>query len=200
VKPEWLARARGVALFHVSWGGVRDYRRDHIPGAIHFDTNRIERPPLWKLIPDADLERALLELGVTRTTPVVLYGKPTMAATRVALALLYAGVEDVRILDGGLDAWRASPSGTPGSSGGRGSASTTPAGTSGAATPPTRSQPYLSTLSDVFVVATMAAPSTCEFKDCAGGSRHNIVCAKVNGFRYNCKIYQGFWLSQGCPG
>jgi 3-mercaptopyruvate sulfurtransferase SseA len=45
---------------------------------------------------------------VTRTTPVVLYGKPTMAATRVALALLYAGVEDVRILDGGLDAWRGS--------------------------------------------------------------------------------------------
>ncbi len=106
--PERLANSPGVLLFHVGWGGSRDYRRAHIPGAIHFDTNRIERPPLWMLVPDADLERALLELGVTRTTPVVLYGEPTMAATRVALALLYAGVQDVKILDGGLAAWRAS--------------------------------------------------------------------------------------------
>ena len=108
VKPEWLAKARGVALFHVGWGDARGYRRAHIPGAVHFDTGRIERAPLWRLVGDAELERTLLELGVTRSTPVVLYGKPTMAATRVALALLYAGVEDVRILDGGLDAWRAS--------------------------------------------------------------------------------------------
>ena len=108
VKPEWLARHPGVALFHAGWGGEADYRRAHIPGAIYFDTGRIERPPLWRLVGDPDLERALLELGVTRTTPVVLYGKPTMAATRVALALLYAGVDDVRVLDGGLDAWRAS--------------------------------------------------------------------------------------------
>jgi len=108
VTPGRLANSPGVLLFHVSWRGARDYRRAHIPGAIHFDTNRIERPPVWRLVPDVDLERTMLELGVTRTTPVVLYGEPTMAATRVALALLYAGVEDVRILDGGLAAWRAS--------------------------------------------------------------------------------------------
>lgn len=105
--PEQLANSPKALLFHVGWGRARDYRRAHIPGAIHFDSNRIERP-LWRLVPDADLERALLELGVTRTTPVVLYGEPMMAATRVALALLYAGVEDVKILDGGLTAWRAS--------------------------------------------------------------------------------------------
>src|SRR5258705_154320 len=75
VKPEWLAKTPGVALFHVGWGGARDYRRAHIPGAVYFDTGRIERPPLWKLVEDAELERALLDLGVTRTTPVVVYGK-----------------------------------------------------------------------------------------------------------------------------
>jgi len=63
-----------VALFHVSWGDARGYRRAHIPGAVHFDTGRIERPPLWKLVGDAELERALLDLGVTRTTPVVPAG------------------------------------------------------------------------------------------------------------------------------
>jgi len=108
VKPEWLDRHPGVRVFHVSWGDGGAYREAHVPGAFHFDTNRIERPPLWKLVPDADLERALLELGVTRTSRVVLYGNPTMAAARAGLAMLYAGVEDVRILDGGLAAWRAS--------------------------------------------------------------------------------------------
>jgi thiosulfate/3-mercaptopyruvate sulfurtransferase len=107
VKPDWLAQNTGVTLFHVSWGGERDYRRAHIPGAIHFDTNRIERPPLWKLVSDADLEEALLGLGVRKASRVVLYGEPTMAATRAALALLYAGVDEVRVLDGGLEAWRA---------------------------------------------------------------------------------------------
>jgi len=107
VTPEWLDQHPGATVFHVSWGGGFAYRWAHIPGAIHFDTNRIERAPLWKLIPDAELEKALLDLGVTKTSRVVLYGTPTMAATRAGLALLYAGVEDVRILDGGLAAWRA---------------------------------------------------------------------------------------------
>ena len=108
VKPEWLAGRPGATVFHVSWGGAGEYRRAHVPGAVHFDTNRIERPPLWKLVPDVELERVLLEHGVTRTTEVVLYGEPAMGATRVAFALLYAGVENVRVLDGGLAAWRAS--------------------------------------------------------------------------------------------
>ncbi|HKQ96249.1 MAG TPA: rhodanese-like domain-containing protein, partial [Candidatus Polarisedimenticolia bacterium] len=107
VNVEWLDKQTGVVVFHVGWDDVAAYREAHIPGAIHFDTNRIEQPPLWKFIPDADLERALLALGVTRTSRVVLYGSRTMAATRAGLALLYAGVEEVRILDGGLAAWRA---------------------------------------------------------------------------------------------
>jgi molybdopterin synthase sulfurtransferase len=108
IGPESLAAMPGVLLIQVGWDVERAYRRAHIPGAIYLDTNRIERPPLWKFVSDADLERALLALGVTRTTRVVVYGMPTMAATRAALALLYAGVEDVRLLDGGLETWRAS--------------------------------------------------------------------------------------------
>src|SRR5438093_3767497 len=67
VTPERPANSPGVHLFHMSWRGARDDRRAHIPGATHFDTNRIERPPLWRLVPDVDLERTMLELGVTRT-------------------------------------------------------------------------------------------------------------------------------------
>lgn len=107
IAPEALAGMSDVLLIHVGWDGERAYRRAHIPGAIYLDTNRIERPPLWKLIGDAELELLLVEHGVTRTTRVVVYGEPTMAAARVGLAFLYAGVEEVRLLDGGLDAWRA---------------------------------------------------------------------------------------------
>jgi thiosulfate/3-mercaptopyruvate sulfurtransferase len=108
VTRERLAGTRGVLLFHVGWNDARGYRRAHIPGAIYFDTGRIERAPLWRLISDSGLEQTLVAFGVTKTTPVVLYGAPTMAATRVGLALLYAGVDDVRVLDGGIAAWRAS--------------------------------------------------------------------------------------------
>ena len=66
-------------------------------------------------------------------------------------------------------------------------------------TAPGGSTPYLSNLSDAFVVTTLAASKTCEYKDCAGGSRHNIVCAKVDGFAFNCTISHGFCLSQSCP-
>ena len=59
-------------------------------------------------------------LGVAHDTTVVLYGRDTegdanekwpgrragqIAACRAALILRYAGVEDVRLLDGGYDAW-----------------------------------------------------------------------------------------------
>lgn len=108
VSPDWLEKHPGAIVFHVGWNDADAYRDAHIPGAIHLDTNRIERPPLWNFVADADLERALLALGVTRTSRVVLYGGKTMAATRAGLAMLYAGVGDVRILDGGLAAWRAS--------------------------------------------------------------------------------------------
>jgi thiosulfate/3-mercaptopyruvate sulfurtransferase len=33
-----------------------------------------------------------------------------MGAARAAVAMLYAGVDDVRLLDGGLPAWRAAAS------------------------------------------------------------------------------------------
>jgi hypothetical protein len=57
--------------------------------------------------------------------------------------------------------------------------------------------PYLSALSDLAASRTAAA-SGCEFKDCAGGSRHNLACAKVTSAT-QCSIYQGFCLSSNCP-
>jgi thiosulfate/3-mercaptopyruvate sulfurtransferase len=109
-------------LSHVSFDNRDDYDEGHIPGAIALDTLFLEEPDHWNRRASHELERALLELGITCETTVVLYGRhgePSMeqehpgryagqiAAMRAALLLLYAGVKDVRVLDGGLGAWVA---------------------------------------------------------------------------------------------
>ena len=57
--------------------------------------------------------------------------------------------------------------------------------------------PYASALSNLAVSQTYAA-STCNNKACAGGSRHNIVCAKVTTPGTDCFNYQGFCINQNC--
>jgi 3-mercaptopyruvate sulfurtransferase SseA len=110
----------GFAIFHVSSGGPADYERGHIPGAMHLDTNVLETAPSWNRLPDKDLESALLAHGITHEKTIVLYGSASypnaeqaqsgqaagqLAAARAAAILMYAGVEDLRLLDGGFDAW-----------------------------------------------------------------------------------------------
>ncbi|HEY6058358.1 MAG TPA: rhodanese-like domain-containing protein [Candidatus Limnocylindrales bacterium] len=107
-------------LFHVNFGVPEEYDEGHIPGAIYLDTNRLEDPADWNRRSPAALEAALTALGVTRDTSVVVYGRDTegdanekwpgrragqIAATRAAMILRYAGVDDVRLLDGGYDWW-----------------------------------------------------------------------------------------------
>jgi thiosulfate/3-mercaptopyruvate sulfurtransferase len=133
VYPDWLAAVLAgervedapegeVLVFHVNFGVPEDYARGHIPGAYHLDTNLLESSSDWNRRSPEELESAVLRLGITVDTPVVLYGNDTardpreahpgrragqIAATRAAAILTYAGVEDVRLLDGGLNAWRS---------------------------------------------------------------------------------------------
>jgi molybdopterin synthase sulfurtransferase len=131
VHPEWLrqvldgerteaAPTGRVLLFHVNFGVPEEYADGHIPGALYLDTNRLENPDDWNRRSPEELEQALRSLGITNDTSVVLYGRDTeghadekwpgrragqIAATRAALILRYAGVDDVRLLDGGYDWW-----------------------------------------------------------------------------------------------
>ena len=77
----------------------------HIPGALYLDTSRLEVEPFWNLVTDQDLLHTLLGFGICHDTTVVLYGRSTTAAARAAHVMLYAGVQDVRLLDGGFSAW-----------------------------------------------------------------------------------------------
>lgn len=106
VTPAWVARRDGAArLFEAGCGAHEAYAAGHVPGAGYLDTASFEHGPLWNKVPDAELERVLLAHGIRHDVTVVLYGRNVLAAARIAHLLLYAGVRDVRLLDGGFAAW-----------------------------------------------------------------------------------------------
>jgi 3-mercaptopyruvate sulfurtransferase SseA len=120
-RPEGHDGGRSL-LFHVSFGVAEEYAEGHLPGALFLDTNWLEDAADWNRRPAHELEAALTGLGITHNTTVILYGRDTagganekwpgrragqIAATRAAAILYYAGVDDVRVLDGGYDWWVA---------------------------------------------------------------------------------------------
>jgi 3-mercaptopyruvate sulfurtransferase SseA len=90
------------------------YNAGHIPGALHLNIRSWNKDyPIvqctidnGKLLYGAELQTKIERRGITKDTTVVLYEywDATWAA-RIAWALLYAGVKDVRILNGGWRAW-----------------------------------------------------------------------------------------------
>ncbi len=59
----------------------------------------------WNIYPDKYLFPALADMGVDVNSSVILYAKDPTAAARLAWTMLYAGVSDIRIVNGGLQAW-----------------------------------------------------------------------------------------------
>lgn len=106
-------------VLHANAGLPEEYEDGHIPGALHLDTNRLEDPVTWDRRRPAELRAELRALGLRCSTPVVLYGRSRqvaardrqsrrsgpLAAMRALSILHYAGIADVRLLDGGFDAW-----------------------------------------------------------------------------------------------
>jgi 3-mercaptopyruvate sulfurtransferase SseA len=107
-------------LFHVNFGVPEEYAEGHIAGALYLDTNWLEDPNNWNRRTPEAIDAAVRALGITHDTTVVVYGRDTagganekwpgrragqIAATRALMILRYAGVDDVRLLDGGYDWW-----------------------------------------------------------------------------------------------
>ena len=120
---------KGYKIFEVVAYDFSDkttrYDAGHIPGAYHLNVCNFDKS--YNLdndsyIPDnasntidgvkldygAKLQAKLEALGITDNTTVVLYEYwDATWASRAAWVLLYAGVKDVRILNGGWEAWKA---------------------------------------------------------------------------------------------
>lgn len=118
VTPAWLASllagepiaaapSARLRLIEIGFGHSTLFLQAHIPGATYIDTNQLEQEPQWNKVSDQALLQLLLDNGIRHNTTVVLYGRNTLAAARAAHLMLYAGVADVRMLDGGYAAWES---------------------------------------------------------------------------------------------
>jgi len=108
-------------ICHAHYRNPDAYLSGHIPGAIDIDTLALESPETWNRRSPEELKTALEQHGITADTTVILYGKfmypdnaddfPGSAAghigaIRCAFIMMYAGVKDVRVLNGGFQSWQ----------------------------------------------------------------------------------------------
>lgn len=90
---------------------LESFRTAHIFGAVHAQIRDVfAAPPTAESgnlpLPElAALERTLAEWGVGEKTQVIVYGPSPALAARGWWVLRWAGLTDVRILDGGLAGW-----------------------------------------------------------------------------------------------
>ncbi len=118
-KPEHYNNDKFV-ICHAHYRNRNAYLTGHIPGAIDIDTLVLESPETWNRRSPEELKQALELHGITSDTTVVLYGKymspdnsdefPGSAAghigaLRCVFIMMYAGVKDVRVLNGGFQSW-----------------------------------------------------------------------------------------------
>jgi len=121
VTPAWLAghlTDANVVVVDGSWYlpvAARDPRAEylagHIPGAIWFDVDKyadLSTGLPHMLMQPADFAALAGRLGIAGTDTIVIYdGAGLFSAPRVRWTFLTMGAKDVRILAGGLPAWRA---------------------------------------------------------------------------------------------
>lgn len=105
--PETFDKNKKVKIVEASWGEEKEtYLKGHVPTAVHINTDSIEPPPSWMLDSDENLKKFALDYGFTKNDCVIVTGKDPMASYRIAVVLRYIGIEDVRVLNGGNDAWK----------------------------------------------------------------------------------------------
>lgn len=108
-------------VVHSHYRNRNAYLSGHIPGAIDMDTLALEATETWNRRSPKELKKALEEHGITADSTVVLYGKymspdndddfpgsaaGDIGAIRNAFIMMYAGVKDVRVLNGGFQSWQ----------------------------------------------------------------------------------------------
>ncbi len=115
VSAAWLAQHLNdpkLVIFHV--GPDAEYSTEHIPGARFLKLQAIsaddgESGGLALEMPSPEKLRTQLEgIGVSDDSRIIVYGAKDWVSppTRAIFTFLYAGLENVSMLDGGLEAWK----------------------------------------------------------------------------------------------
>ena len=131
VYPQWLKtlidggtppeyEGSDFVICHGHYRNRGAYEEGHIPGALDLDTNTLESQETWNLRSPEELKETLENLGISEDTTVILYGRFSfpdnndpfpgssaghLGSIRTAFIMMYAGVKDVRVLNGGLLSW-----------------------------------------------------------------------------------------------
>ncbi|MFH1153856.1 MAG: rhodanese-like domain-containing protein [Pseudomonadota bacterium] len=104
-----FSRDHKFLILETQWGTMEwaeAYKAGHIPGALHSDSDIYENDyPRWFLLPDDQVHTAIAGMGITEDTTVIVYSDSNIFAARLWWILTYAGVTDVRYLNGGYKAW-----------------------------------------------------------------------------------------------
>ncbi len=117
VKSQDLISAQDLAKIYknkdvvvVSTRKATDYKKVHIFGAVHLDHTTLYKdgPVKSMLKSPAEIAKVLGSVGIGDSKTVVLYDDGSgKYAGRVYWILSYLGADNVKILDGHMDAWRA---------------------------------------------------------------------------------------------
>lgn len=105
-------------VLEVSYGQTADdspsYNEGHIPGAIHASIMEVEdatgdEEGAYNLLAAEEIRDYALSHGITKDTTVIMYAGDgdVSGVARQAYGYIYLGVENVKILDGALEAWNA---------------------------------------------------------------------------------------------
>jgi thiosulfate/3-mercaptopyruvate sulfurtransferase len=101
---------RDQNLMVISAGPKADYDKQHITGSVNVPYNLFDKtgPIEGLLIADAEIAKMLGERGISESNTIVVYDEfDGRYAARIYFLLRYLGAKNVKILDGGLNAWKA---------------------------------------------------------------------------------------------
>ena len=105
-KPETFENSKNIKIVEARWGEESEaYSKGHVPTSVHINTDTVEPPPQWMLASDEELAKFANDYGFTKDDTVIVTGPDVMASYRVAVVLRYIGINDVRVLNGGNNAW-----------------------------------------------------------------------------------------------
>ncbi|APX72173.1 rhodanese-like domain-containing protein [Companilactobacillus allii] len=116
VSPHWVNKVvnkktdvKDYKIFEASYGNDSKFKKGHIPGAIHINTNSVESEKNeWNLVSANKIKKLLLKNGVTSNTTLIVYSTDINAASRVAFAAFWTGVNNIKVVDGGYNGWKQS--------------------------------------------------------------------------------------------
>jgi len=100
---------RNIRIFDASASDAV-YRQEHIPGAAFFDHDKFSDPNgdyMCTILSEDLLVKQIGDSGISNDSEVVMYACGMLPyAIRAWWVLRYAGHQNVRVLNGGLEAWK----------------------------------------------------------------------------------------------